>query len=101
MDWDLQKFLSEMHAENRQSIRILNDDIQKGFDTMSQNMATISDDLSEHEKEDALVQARIQSRLEEIEGVLKNGRWFFRIGIVAIITFLFNIILVSLTRGIK
>lgn len=96
MDFDLQKFVSELHSENRADILRLTREVQEGFSQIKFRADILAENLILHEKADASVFEGIRSRLEGIESLMNAGKWFFRTGIVAALAFLFNLVLTYL-----
>jgi hypothetical protein len=86
MEWDFQKFISDMHSENQDAISKLNDTIIKGFDS-------VRDKINEHEKSDVIFQHDIYQRIKPIEAMAGNVKWFTRTGIAALITMLADLVL--------
>lgn len=91
-DFNIQQFLSDMRAETNE-----------GFNTIRLRSEIIAANLVAHERADILVQVLVESRLKEIEKVAASVKWFVRVGIVAIVTFLFDLLLyhVPLIRVVR
>ncbi|MBI3334560.1 hypothetical protein HYZ97_03675 [Candidatus Pacearchaeota archaeon] len=99
VEFDLQKFLSEIQAENRINNSILNKTVENGFAEMRGRNDIITANLNIHEKLDISIQAGIESRLMAIESVMKSAKWFLRAGIAAFMAFAFDLLLHHL--GVK
>ena len=95
-DFNLQTFLSEMRAEQRESLAELRAEQREGFETITARAAHISDDLTDHELVDVRVAGEIATRLAALETLHGNVRWGIRsvIGaaIVAASTYIYHIL---------
>lgn len=93
MEFDIQKFLAEMRVENRTDRSEILDKIEIGFIDIRKRAEGIATDLAVHERADIVAQGLLESRLKGIESIVSNMKWFTRVGIIAFITFLFDILL--------
>lgn len=83
-EFDLQRFLETMRAEQRVDHTALTVKVDSGFETANKQ-------FQQHQLEDQAMFSSFSKRLDPLEGNYKAMRWFTRACVIAAIGMLFDV----------
>lgn len=92
MDFDLQRYLTEMREE-------LNRKIDDGFSAQESRSATIAKDLVAHQTADTLLQSAIVGRLSSLEELKGTLNWAAKVVVGALLLYMVKVIFFSPTAA--